>query len=110
MTAGKRNRRITVERGTASTDDYGGVTIDWNTLTLEIDAWAEVLFGTGQERREAAQEAGNQAATFIVPWTPTLAATALTDRIQALGAAWDITSIAPVGLNKELHFTATRSA
>ncbi len=106
MTAGKRNRRITFERATATTNDYGEDVRTWADYAA---AWAEVLFGTGQERREAAQEAGSQAATFIVPWSPSLAAVAVTDRINALSATWDITSIAPVGLNKELHFTATRS-
>ncbi len=106
MTAGKRNRRVTFERATVTTDDYGAEVPTWADYA---EAWAEVLFGTGQERREAAQEAGGQAATFIVPWSPSLAAVALTDRIQALSATWDITSIAPVGLNKELHFTAVRS-
>lgn len=106
MTAGNRTRRIIIERGTTTQDDYGGDVTVWAPYA---DAWAEVLFGTGQERREAAQEAGNQAATFIVLWTPTLAATKLADRIQAIGVAWDITSIAPIGLNKEIHFTATRA-
>lgn len=106
MTAGKRNRRITIERAVVVTDDYGGETSTWANHT---EAWAEVLFGTGQERRGAAQEAGSQAATFIVLWTPILAALKLTDRIQAFGVAWDIQSIAPVGLNEEIHLTATRS-
>jgi head-tail adaptor len=105
-TAGKRTRRVALQKGTPTSDDYGGETIVWATHT---DAFAEVLFGTGQERREAAQEAGSQAATFIVPWTPKLAQVVLRDRIEGLGSTWDITSIAPVGLNKEIHFTATRN-
>ncbi len=106
MTAGNRNRRITIERAVVVTDDYGGESSTWANHT---EAWAEVLFGTGAERREAAQESGSAPATFIVLWTPTLAALKLTDRIQAFGTAWDIQSIAPVGLHKEIHITATRS-
>ncbi|MES2902823.1 MAG: head-tail adaptor protein [Pseudomonadota bacterium] len=108
MTAGKRNRLISIVRmGGATTNDYGETT--GGSDQVIATAFAEVLFGTGQERREAAQEAGSQAITVIVAWTPTLAATKLTDRVQALSAAWDITSVVPVGLNKEIHLTAMRS-
>jgi hypothetical protein len=34
--------------------------------------------------------------------------TNLTYRINFDGDAWDITSKVPIGLNRELHFTATR--
>lgn len=107
MDPGQRDRLVTFERGTVTTDDYGGETASWATYA---QAWARVRFGSGQERREAAQEAGVQAATFEVLWSPTLDDISITDRIQFDGAAWDITNRAPVGLNSELHFTATRSA
>lgn len=101
-----RNRLITFERATNVDDDYGGETPTWAPYA---QAYAEVLFGTGQERREAAQETGSQAATFKCLWSPTLDGVKLTDRIQFDAGAWDITSRAPIGLNKELHFTATRN-
>lgn len=106
MTAGRRNRLISVERATVTTDDYGGEVQTWGDYAIAL---AEVLFGTGQERRQAAQEGGTQVATFIVVWSPELAATKLIDRIQGMGAAWNITSVVPIGLGKEIHFTATRS-
>lgn len=107
MKAGKRNRLVTFQRGTSTPDDYGGETPTWATFTTAL---AEVLFGSGQERREAAQEANSQAATFICLWTPLLAEVRVNDRIQFDGSDWDITNRAPIGLNKELHFTAVRSA
>lgn len=103
---GKRNRLVTFERATVTTNDYGEEIQTWGSYA---DAFAEILFGTGQERREAAQERASQAVTVIVAWSPTLAAVEPTDRLQALGSTWDITSIAPVGLNEEIHFTAVRS-
>jgi SPP1 family predicted phage head-tail adaptor len=98
-------RRITFERAIVTQDAHGGEIEAWSAVA---DAFAEVLFGTGQERREAAQELATQAATFIVPWTPTLATVAAKDRINGIGVLWDITSAALVGLNKEIHFTAVR--
>jgi head-tail adaptor len=106
VSAGARTRRITFERAAITTDDHGGEVQAWGALA---DAFAEVLFGSGQERREAAQESATQVATFIVPWTPTLATVVPKDRISALSAVWDITNVALVGLNDEIHFTATRA-
>lgn len=102
-----RNRLIAFETATTTEDNYGGTVSTWGQVAT---AWAEVLYGSGQERREAAQEAGTQAATFICMWTPTLAGVGIKDRIQFDGSAWDITSVAPIGLNKELHITAVRTA
>lgn len=106
-TAGKRNRRVLIERYTATTDDYGA---EVQTFAAYADTFAEVLFGTGQERREAAQEVGAQPATFIVLSNPKTAAVTVRDRIVFDGANWDITSNVPVGLNRERHITAVRSA
>ncbi len=103
--AGDYDQLITFERGTATTDDYGGETHTWATLAT---AWAQVRRGTGQERREASQEAGSQAATFVTDWNPTLEAVQITDHINYRNDTWDITDVAPDG-NKEIQFTATRS-
>jgi len=107
VSAGGRHTLVTFERGTATTDDYGGETLTWGQVA---QAWARVTYGTGAERRQAAQEQAEQAATIMALWTPTLAAVAVKDRITFNGASWDITSVAPIGLNTEIHFTATRSA
>lgn len=106
--AGERPTLATFERGTASTDDYGGETLSWSTLTT---ARAKVLYGTGAERRQAAQEGAEQTATVLCNWTPTLAIVGAKDRVTFDGAQWDIASPpARVGLNDELHYTVKRSA
>lgn len=104
--AGKRDQLITIQRGTPTTDDYGGETKTWATYA---QAWAQVRRGSGQERRQVAQEQGSQSATFICDWNPTLAEVEITDRIQYLSDDWDIVDVAPME-TKEIHFTATRSA
>lgn len=106
--AGQRDRLITFEAIAAGEDDYGGASGP-SPVTI-ARAWAKVMFGTGQERREAAQERSQQAATFLTNWSPSLATVKMTHRIRALGQVWDITSIAPKGVNDELHFTAVTSA
>jgi SPP1 family predicted phage head-tail adaptor len=105
MKAGERNRRIIFERGASSQNTWGEEIPDWQILG---EAWARVDHGSGQERREAAQEAATQTATFKIEWTPSLAGVKPTDRINGLGFIWDITSIIEVGYHKELHFTGVR--
>ncbi len=106
--AGERNRRATFTRAVTVTDDHGGETE--GTPSHIAGAWVRILYGTGQERREAAQERAQQTATFLANWTPPLATVAATDRISSDGSDWDITNIALVGMNDEIHFTAIRTA
>jgi SPP1 family predicted phage head-tail adaptor len=105
MDPGQRDRLVTFQRATVTSDDYGGETPAWGTLAR---AWVRVRYGTGQERREAAQERADQAATFEAEWSPELATVVVTDRIESDGEIWDITSVAPLG-HKEIHFTAVRA-
>lgn len=105
MDAGERDQLITFQRATVTVDDHGGETPTWAAHTT---AWAQVRRGTGEERRQAAQEQGSQKATFVTDWSPTLEAVMITDRITYRGDAWDITDVAPNG-NKEIQFTAVRS-
>jgi SPP1 family predicted phage head-tail adaptor len=103
-TAGKRIHRIVFHKATETTDNYGAIVSAW---TQHTEAFAEVLFGTGAERREAAQTQASQAATFIVPTTPKVALVTEKDRIIGLSATWNITSAISVG--RDHHFTAVRS-
>lgn len=108
ISAGQRNRPIVFER-TATVRDASGDEVPGVTTTI-AEAFAEVNLGTGQERRDAAQERTSMAATFKCLWTPTLDTVREADRIVGLGKTWDITSIAPYGLNRELHFTAVTTS
>lgn len=104
--AGRRNRRIVFERPTRTTNAHGQEVEGEPEVLAEV--WAEVRFGTGDERRQAAQEAGSQAATFVCLWFPALAAVTLKERIAFDGSHWDILNIVPMGLNREIHFTGVR--
>lgn len=106
MKAGTRNRKIVIERyGVVSTDDYGGDVLDW---TAYATAFAQVIFGTGAERREAAQESATAPATFRVLATTKTRAVTVKDRISFDGSLWDITSVVPLGLNEGVEITAVR--
>lgn len=103
--AGQRDRLITFQTSTATSDDHGGETLAWADIER---AWARVRFGTGQERREAAQEAAGQSATFEVLPTAALRAVGPADQILFDGSSWDINDAALLDRGT-LRFTATRS-
>lgn len=107
LESGARTQLISFERGTASSDDYGGEDLSWQEIA---QAFAQVRFGTGQERRSAAQEGNEQAATFGVLRTPTLDSVNGKDRIQYMGFAWDITAWNPTADGRGIVFTATRKS
>lgn len=104
MKAGQRPHLVTIQRqGSPSDDGYNSIPGAWAT---HATAWARVRYGTGAERREAAQENATQAATFEFDWTPTLAAVRPTDRLICFDTAWDVASAVTVGGNDEVHITA----
>lgn len=105
MNAGERDRLLTFQRATVAADDYGGATPTWAAYTT---AWARVRFGLAGEQRQAAQEGGQQTATFECVPTALLLAVALKDKILFDGSDWDITEVAPLERNK-MRFTAVRA-
>lgn len=105
MSRGEYDSLIIVQRATVAVDDYGGETLTWAETEK---AYARVRFGLAQEKREAAQEGGNQTATFEVAPTTVLRAVVLKDRIHFDNSDWSITEVSPLNRNK-LRFTAIRS-
>lgn len=101
-----RDRLVTFQRATVTTDDYGDETESWTDLE---QGFAKVKFGTAQEKREAAQEGGVQSATFELMPTAALLGVTLRDRIQFDGSDWDITERAELDRHT-IRFTAVRVA
>jgi len=104
--ATERTELIVFQRASSSTDDYGQSVDTWPGTTLAT-VRARVRFGTAQEKREAAQEAGAQTATFECYRTNTLNGVTLKDRISYLGSAWDLTEVAPLD-RATIRFTGVR--
>jgi head-tail adaptor len=107
MQAGQRDCVIAFIQAAATVDDYNATVEDWNSPTLIATRNARVRFGTAQEKREAAQEAASQTATFECVRSPVLEAMPLTARINFDGSQWDITERAPLD-RKTIRFTGVR--
>ena len=108
MDSRKRNRKIVFQRGIPTEDQYGGEILTWQDFCTE---WAAVIFGTGQERRAAAQEQATLPATFQVLRNSKTATLTPKDRILFDGVVWGITSAVPSKeFNAGIDVTAIRSA
>lgn len=103
---GRRDTLIAIERATTVQDEYGQETEVWTELGKE---WAAVYYGRGDERRQAGQEQGSQAANFNIVSNAMTRGVKITDRIVIGTDIWDITGAAPIS-RAEVELTATRSA
>jgi SPP1 family predicted phage head-tail adaptor len=104
--SGRRDREIVFERAAVTKSPMGAERPSW---TEHCRALAEVRWGSGAERRAAAQERATVPATFRVLRSPTTAGLTAADRIIFEGLPWDITSVVPWGRH-EIDITATRAA
>jgi len=103
--AGKRDRKIAFYPRTVT---VGALGTEAEADGTPVDAWANVRFGTGAERRELAQAGSQQTATFRVLSTAALRAVTERWEIAFMGARWGIQAISPIGEAAEIEFTATR--
>lgn len=93
--AGKLDRRIVFERGSAARNALGGkAPLGWTELGSRL---AQVLYGTGAERRAGGVEGAAQSATFRARKDDLTSTVTVRDRIAFDGLTWDITSVAPAG-------------
>lgn len=98
------DQRIELQRKTVVSDGYGGEVETWSQI---LKPWAKAMYGTGGERRVAAQESATLTATFRIRSGPTADSVTPQDRIVFAGAQWDIASNVPYGrIGRDI--TATR--
>lgn len=100
---GTRPYLVRFERATYTRDSYGTKIPSWALFT---SAWASVKWGSGQERREAAQEKASQVATFEFDWSTKLSGVTVMDKMIVFGRTWDISGIVTIGPNAEIHITS----
>lgn len=107
MGAGDRYCQITFLAAATTTNEYNETVEDWAAPVTLATRTANVRFGTAQEKREAAQEAASQAASFECVRSAALEAIPMTARIGFDGSQWDITERAPLDRQK-IRFTGVR--
>ncbi len=108
MPAGRRDVLVSLERATVVQDPYGEEQLTWGALGSE---WCQLFYGRGDERRQAAMEQGQQAATFNMLANKRTRGLTLKDRLTADGVVWDIVGLAPDTPGRgQFEATAVRAA
>ena len=103
MIIGKSDRRITVQRATETTNDYGEKAATWSTL---ITVWAELMKTSGMKEVIAdRQDTASQAIAFKVRSSTDTRAVTTKDRVVYDGKYFDISGIEEVGRNDQLVLT-----
>ncbi|WP_282026855.1 phage head closure protein [Limimaricola cinnabarinus] len=91
MRAGSLRDRITIQRQTETTDDYGNTVGAWADL---VSVWADVRETTGKEKVAAGRVEASRTATIRVRKSSATAGITEADRLTARGETWNIRSIA----------------
>ncbi|RKF23374.1 head-tail adaptor protein [Altericroceibacterium spongiae] len=106
LSAGPIHKRIEIHtQQLLREDDFGSEIYDW---AEDKKRWARIIYGTGQERRQAAQESATQPATIVMRHDSyTAAITTDAHRLFFDGVAWDIESIVKRKRDGEVSITAT---
>lgn len=103
MVAGKLNRRITLQRGTASTNARNEKIISYSTLAT---VWAERVDVSAAESFRA-QEVGAELTTrFRIRWSSTVSGLNPNDRLMYAGVTYNITGVREVQRNRILEIDA----
>lgn len=109
MTAGKRDRLITLKKAGASggTDPYG------NPIPgdpVEVPVWARYTPVSDRERLAAKEVSAEITARFVVPYNAALADFSPTWWLTYDGRDYDISGVKELGRNKEFEITANTRA
>ncbi len=104
MRAGKLDRRITIQRATAASNDRNEPIQTWSDL---VTVWAQQRPNRGQERFTAQEIAGQSVMTFHIRYREGLS---VKDRISYQDKIWDILDIREVGRNVVLEIDVVARA
>ena len=107
--AGRLDRRIVIERYTATQDAFGGDVETWATLTTVAAQYTPV---SDSERMSADQINATSMARFVVRSSTVARSVDPKDRLQFNGVAWDIHGIKETkeGRKRFLEITAASQA
>jgi SPP1 family predicted phage head-tail adaptor len=102
MRAGGLDRRVTLQRFTVTTDDYGEEIQTWSDLAT---VFAEVRQQSGREFIAAAQVQADRLVVFFIRWFSGLT---VLDRVSYAGTLHDIVEVREIGRRDgvELHTVA----
>lgn len=107
LAAGKLDRRITLERFTATPDAYNEPEKSWLTLGVRSASYEPLSDG---ERFRAGETAANASARFVIRYSSVVADLNPKDRLVFEGVTYDIVRVKEIGRREGLEITAAARA
>ncbi len=107
VTAGKRDRLVTIERKSATLDDYGGEIEGWAPL---IKIWSSAAPVRDSERWQAGELAAHITMRFVLPWNALTSTIDPRDRIVFDGVIFDIAGVKEIGRREGVEISAAARA
>lgn len=109
--AGKRNRRITIQRFTSTTDAGSGEQIKtWAALAT---VWAEKSYRSAKEGVSSAEVQAMRVLRFVILWSPVVDDVTPLDRIEfpvSSGTLFDISEVNEIGFHEGVEIFAQARA
>lgn len=100
--AGSRNRKITIERATVTSDAIGQVITSWAAYKT---LWAQVIPVSGAEIVRAGRVTASRVARFVIPFLDLIE----TDRINYGGDTYNVQHIREINFREGLELLAERA-
>lgn len=108
MFAGKRNRRIVIQRATTTQDAGSGENVEtWATLATEF---AEMMPLSDSERLKAAEISAEISVRFRLAWKSSLSTVNPKDRLTFDGRTFDIWGVKEIGFREGIEISANARA
>lgn len=95
MKAGRRDRRITLQRKVVTQNETGEEVVSWQDVARPV--WAEKIENRGSERFAAQQFIGSTVKTFRILWSVAVSEVTVEHRVLFDGREFDISDVREIG-------------
>lgn len=102
-TAGKRDRRVTLERYGETRDEWNNPIMGWTTLSR---VWASKTDASDTERLRAAEVGSTLTTRFVIRWSKKVSDLNTKDRLTCEGIEYGIIGVKALGRREYLEITA----
>ena len=102
-TAGKRDRKVKLERYGETRDQWNNPILGW---TLISRVWASKTDVSDTERLRAAEVGSTLTTRFVIRWNKKVADFNTKDRLTCEGLAYDVVGVKELGRREHIEITA----
>ena len=102
-TAGKRDRKVKLERWGITRDEWNNPVEGWTTIS---EPWASKYDVSDTERLRAAEVGSTLTARFVIRWSKKVVDLNTKDRLTCEGLTYDVVGVKELGRREYIEITA----